>query len=170
MEPRLKNSKKWTPLPDELVEQVESLFAENFSGFSENGRFFFEGQIFPQELLLRLGYLPQNKIKQNNFEVSLEYQSSKENLMSLIHLAVDACASLFTDWTEDEENKPPAEWQEFKFQSKSIYARYSTINTQLETEANRLLGEDHSDLVMDDEDIENQLQQKISILGLDEED
>ena len=170
MEPRLKTSKKWTPLPSELVEQIESLFTENFAEQSSGGRFLFEGRIYPGELLLRLGYLPQSALRQNNFELSIDYNSQRENLMNLIHMAVDATASLFADWLEDEENKPSTNWQEFSVQNKKIYARYSTLNTELEAEADRILGEDKSSLVVDEDELEEQLKQKISILGLEDDE
>ncbi|MCB9026824.1 MAG: hypothetical protein H6625_10935 [Bdellovibrionaceae bacterium] len=170
MEPRLKTSKKWTHLPKELVTQVEVLLSENFPVQNKNGKFIFEGRIYPSELILRLGYLVNKSIKQDNFEVSIAYNAGKDNLVSLIHLAVDATASLFSNWAENPENIPPRDWLEFKFENNSLYARYSTVNTQLEIEADKLLGNRDEGLLTEEDEFDEELNHKISILGLNDDD
>ena len=170
MEPRLKESKKWTSLPKELSHQVQTILTENFPEQSLKGQFIFEGRIYPSELILRLGYLLNNTLRQNNFEVSISYISNKENLMTLIHLAADASATLFSSWTEDPDNIPALKWQEFQFENRSFYARYSTVNSQLEAEADKLLGENSIELMNEESEYEDELNHKISLLGLGEED
>lgn len=142
MEPRLKTSKKWTALPKELLEQIRQIFVENFPKQAKGGKMFAEGRIYPEELLFAIGFLPFKQLRQHNFEVSIPYKANKDNVMSLVHIAVDAAASLLAQLFEDEEAvcEFPRTWQEFTFEGRKLYIQYTTENTELTEEADRLLG------------------------------
>ena len=142
MEPRLKTSKKWTALPKELIEQIRNVFVENFTEQAKAGKIFAEGRIYPEELLFSIGYLPNKQLRQHNFEVSLPYKQNKDNVMKLVHIAVDAAASLFVQLFEDEDavEEFPTVWQEVKFEGRALFVQYTTENTELSEEADRLLG------------------------------
>jgi hypothetical protein len=156
MEPRLSSSKKWTPLPTELRALITELLAETFSGPAHQklgpGRWIVEGQIFEKEMLLRIGYLPQGGLKQNNFEISIEHLKKP---MEVVHTALDAAAALFNEFlaaqapmTEDgeldekfEENMDlPRHWKKFVFSGVEVWMQHSTVNSDLEAQANALLG------------------------------
>lgn len=144
MQPRLKSSKKWTQLPPEFTKQVETVFTQNFEDYKSRGVFKVEGRIYPAEILLRVGFLQHGRLKQDNMEISVDFAAAKtEDPLKKIHICVDAAASLFLDFfntPEEEELDLPLSWKEFKFQDEKIYLQYTAINTDLEAEADRLLG------------------------------
>jgi len=157
MEPRLANSKKWTPLPLELQTLIRGVLAETLSSPAQAslgaGKWIVEGRLFDHEMLLRIGYLPKGSLKQNNFEVSIAY---KEKPMEVIHTALDAAGSLFHDFLEAARSADgevhaedlsledlldlPRVWKQFKFNETEVWMQYSTVNSELEAQADALLG------------------------------
>ena len=150
MKPRLKTSSKWTAFPAELTLQIAEIFKQNFGPQLPKAQFIVEGQIYPREILLRVGYVEKGRLVQNNFEVSLEYATDKgENAINAIHLCVDAAGSMVQEFldnsTSEEEVELPRIWTEYPFQEKKIFLQYSTVNTNLEAQADALLGESSDD-------------------------
>ncbi len=169
MTPRLANSKKWTEIPSELAQQMVTVLSEHFKAAAKAGRFIVEGRIYPEELLLLVGHLEKGRLKQSNIEVSIGYQSARENLLALIHLGFDCAGSHLEALLGEEVQDLPKLWQEEIFEKKKMYFQFTSTNSALESEADKLLGEVDKSLVGgDDSDIE--LQSKISILGLDRDD
>src|SRR5882672_4312625 len=103
MTPRLPNSTKWTPLPPELVTQIQSVFEEAFEAQKTKGAFTAEGRIYASEILLRVGFLEQGRLAQANFEVSLDFNPKKQNALEYIHLAIDCAASMMETFFAEEE-------------------------------------------------------------------
>jgi hypothetical protein len=105
------------------------------------------------------------EIRYNNFEVSVDHSSEKQNTISQIHLAVDAIASLMMDYFADEEShEMPYAWQEYPFQSEKIWLQYSSENSDLEAQANKLLG------VEDENSLLNETLVELESLGLSQEE
>ncbi len=163
MNPRLKTSKKWTAFPPELINQILSAFEENFRAKINETEIIVEGRIYPQEILLRVGLLEKGRIKQKNFEISAEYSPDNENAVQKIFLSVDAAASLLLDYMDQEKNQDdenvesdldlPSSWREMEFNQEKIYVQFSTVNSKLEAEADRILGLDKSqELYVDEEE------------------
>ncbi|MGZ3769058.1 MAG: hypothetical protein ACXVCP_00150 [Bdellovibrio sp.] len=158
MTPRLKSSKKWTAFPKEYLNQIQTVFKENFAQYLDQGDLIIEGRIYSQEILLRVGYLETGRLLQANFEVSMDYSQKDQDAIKRIHNCVDAAASMMLEYLEnDGEVDFPYSWKEFPFQGQKIYLQFSTENTSLEEEANKLLGltEDsilHDSAESDDED------------------
>lgn len=142
MHPRLRTSKKWSPLPKEFLKQVEGVFKQTFKAQIGTGKVVVEGRIYPEELLVSVGYHPGKGLKQSNFEVSIAYKKDKDNVIKLLNLSVDVAASLFEQYfaAEDDEEFPRL-WQEFDVENRPVYVQYSGTNTELEKAANKLLGE-----------------------------
>lgn len=180
MTPRRPDSKKWSSLPEELLQQIQQVFAENFAEASKKGQIMAEGRIYPTELMLRVGYLEKGRLAQANFEVSLDYNRNKENVMRLILLAVDCAASMMMDYLaegesadEDQVADLPRTWMPFDVEGRTIYLQFTTENPSLEAEADRLLGEAGEKQLVhganDEEDEEENLKAVITMLGLDED-
>lgn len=156
MEPRLKTSKKWTGFPEEFQKQIESIFAESFPEQATQGQFRIEGRIYPEEIIFRAGYVRSGQINQINFEVSLGYSHETDDFTKRLHLAVDASASLMLEYFESIKSEEineldlPYTWQEILFDGQKIYMQVSRVNTDLERQADLLLGESQS-LVFDQE-------------------
>lgn len=172
MQPRLSSSLKWTALPEELVNQLRSVFSTSFKEHLGTSSIAVQGRIYPREILMRVSLIPQQGLKQSGFNVSIDYQREKDNVMKLVHLAVDAFGSLFEQFFAAENDQEfPRLWQPVDFEGRQIYILYTTENTQLEAEANRLLGlPETTDLAQGDWDDDITAEQIKASLGIDSED
>lgn len=157
MKPRLGSSKKWTPFPAEFSEQVREAFHQNFNDLVSQGSFHIEGRIYTEEILLRVGYRKNGGLRQANFEVSLQYSQQKQDAVEKIHYCIDAAASMLLEYIEkDGDVDFPLLWKEFPFQEQRVFLQYSTVNTDLESQANKLLGEADASLVQEGDEFEGE--------------
>jgi hypothetical protein len=141
MNPRKKESKKWSALPPELSQQIKTLFEESFSEYLTEKKLKVEARIYPTEVLMRVGINYKGEIRYHNFEVSIDHDPKKQNTVTQIHVAVDAIASLLLEFFDlEQEHEMPLVWQEYPFEKQKIWLQYTSTNTDLEAEANRLLG------------------------------
>lgn len=152
MQPRLKSSKKWTAFPPEYQAQIESVFQEHFSEHLGENKLVIEGRIYPEEVLLRVGIHEKGRLRQANFEVSMSYDPQKKDAVERIHNCVDAAASMMLEYFDSEgEADFPRSWQEYPFQNQKLYLQYTTENTELEAQADALLGAADTALVKEEE-------------------
>lgn len=148
MQPRLKSSKKWTAFPREYTDQILGVFRENFAEQLVGNNLVIEGRIYPEEVTLRVGLAKDGQLKQTNFEVSMDHSPKAKDTIERIHNCVDAAASMMMDFFENEEGVDfPESWKPFPFQEKTIYLQFSTENSALEAEADKLLGLDDGGLL-----------------------
>lgn len=146
MNPRKKESKKWSSLPPELTGQIQSLFEENFKSQLEGKNLKVSGRIYPTEVLMRVGINNKGELRFLNFEVSVDHSTEKQNTLPQIHLAVDAIASLMLEYFDNgEDHEMPYAWQEYPFEKQKIWLQFSSENSDLEAEADKLLGLDDND-------------------------
>lgn len=158
MNPRLKSSKKWTNFPQEYSDQIQTVFKENFAQYLDNAELVIEGRIYSEEITLRVGYRENDRLAQANFEISMNYSQEEQDAVTRIHNCVDAAASMMMEYFEKEgEVDFPYVWKEFPFQGKKLYLQFSTENSSLEAEANRLLGLDDANMVMEEDESEDAL-------------
>lgn len=158
MNPRKKESKKWSTLPPELAAQIKKVFDESFKSHLVGKTLKVEGRIYPSEVLMRVGINNKGELRYNNFEVSLDHSPEKQNTVQQIHVAVDAIASLMADYFEnEEEHEMPLVWAEYPFDNQKIWLQYSSVNPDLEAEANKLLGLDEEALLNEEDDIDAEL-------------
>lgn len=156
MRPRLVTSTKWTAFPKAYIDQIQEVFQEAFAEQLQTGKFVVEGRLYPEEICLRVGYLAQGRLQQNNFEVSIDYSGLTGDAQARIHSCIDAAASLMNEFFLAEGDvELPLNWKNFDFNSVELWVQYNTINSALEAEADALLGKSPLGLVQeDDEDIE----------------
>lgn len=168
MEPRLKTSKKWTSFPDEYLKQVQKVFNKSFHLHLENGKILTEGRIYQEELLLKVGYLENNRLKQSNFEISVQYDKKTENAVQLIYLLIDVAATMMDEFFMAETDQDfPRIWQEYDVENKKVYLQYTSTNDDLEKQADQLLGLYDESLVKDDES--DVLEEIKGQLGIDDD-
>jgi hypothetical protein len=174
MQPRLSSSRKWSALPAEFLKQVQGVFEESFKKEIDGGKVTVQGKIFPEEVLIRVTYKKAKSLKESGFDISVGYKQPKDNVLKILHMAVDAGASLMEQlFTNEDDHDFPRTWEEVTFENRPIYVQYTTENGELETEANKLLGfEDDDDLAggtwEDDDDIDPaEIKSK---LGLEDDD
>lgn len=159
MQPRLKSSKKWTAFPADYLEQIRSLFLENFKAPLGEGELVIEGRIYTNEIMLRVGYLEKGRLAQSNFEVSVDYSTDQKDVVEKLGLCVDAAASMMDEYFEnDGEVDFPFAWKSFPFNKKTLFLKYSTENSRLEEEANRLLGVTQDSLVVEEDETDDALE------------
>lgn len=153
MTPRLKSSKKWTTFPKEYSEQIQNVFKENFAPYLEdNSELVVEGRIYSEEITLRVGYREEGRLSQANFETSITYNQENNDALEMIHNCVDAAASMMMEYFETEgESDFPYTWKEVPFKKSKIYLRFSTENSALEAEANKLLGLSEEDMLNEED-------------------
>ena len=151
MDPRLKSSTQWTPFPDELCQQIAQVLTERFSSEYglEKAQFSVTGFIYKEELIGCYGLRREGQLKQPNFEVSMDYEAEEDNVLERIQNSMDVVEHLWTELLEEdfEDGHLSRQWQPLEIDKKTYFCRYSTVNTQLEEEANRLLLEDEKKLV-----------------------
>ncbi len=217
MTPRFSVSKTWTALPADFISNVKKVFADEFKAEALKGTFIVDGRIYPDELLVRLGYLESGRLKQVNFESSMDLkpgqamkgldldqdleniegaalqdeddiydtESSRagndegndetygddndfldpderesrakkksETATERLYACVDALGSMMEEYFElgsEKEMDIPPTWRPYEFEGDMIYMQHNNVNTQLEDEANRLLGLVAEELVNEEE-------------------
>lgn len=153
MTPRLKTSIKWTPFPKEFTEQIIETFNDFFADYDLNGQSFrVEGQIYPEEVLLRVGLNHPKRLRQDNLEASMGYNPLDEKALEEIHHMVDFLGHTWEDLLEDEDDAKEfsQEWTACDWNKKKIFFKYSSLNTDLEAEADKLLDQFEKRLVYED--------------------
>lgn len=173
MEPRLTTSQQWTPFPEELNQQILEAFNTFFDEYDlEERHFIVEGNIYPSEIVLRVGLARAGHIRQHNFEASLEFKADKQNALTAIHTVIDFLGQTWQDYLEEptELEELPTEWKETDFEKHKIFLRYSSVNTELEKQADALLNGGEKQLVYEaDGESESELQVKQVLAQLTED-
>jgi hypothetical protein len=173
MQPRLSSSRKWSALPAEFLKQVQGVFEESFKKEIDGGKITVQGKIFPEEVLIRVTYKTAKSLKESGFDISVAYKVPKDNVLKILHMAVDAGASLMEQlFTNEDDHDFPRVWEEVTFENRPVFVQYTTENGELESEANKLLGFDEDEDLAggdwDDDDIDpSEIKAK---LGLEDED
>ncbi len=161
MTPRMKSSKKWTAFPKEYSDQIEVVFRENFTDYMKDATVIVEGRIYPEEVLLRVGFRRPGELRQSNFETSMQYSAKEKDALERIHNCVDAAATMMLEFleaeAEEKEMDLPYIWKELPVEGKKIFIQYTSENSSLEAEANKLLGIDIDGLVAEEEESEDAL-------------
>lgn len=154
LNPRYKSSKQWTEFPNELTQEISSIFKQNFQKQLRNTtEVHVSGRVYTQEILLRVGLHKKGELRFQNFEVSLDHNNDQEQVVQLIYLAVDAIASLMVDYFENEEDiELPYSWMEYPFNGKKVWLQFSTENPDLQAAADKLLGIHDESLLKNAED------------------
>lgn len=175
MQARLPSSRKWTAIPKELITQIKSVFKQTFKQHIGKGTVNADGRIFTEEIVVQVGVHPEgSKLKQSHWLVSIGYKRGKDDVVKLLNLAVDAAGSLFEQTFSSENDYDfPRVWQEVDFEGVKIFVQYSTVNTELEKEADKLLGVSEEDKLTggdwtdEDEEALDEIKKK---LGVDDAD
>jgi hypothetical protein len=171
MEPRLSTSKQWTSFPSEYLKNIETVFGKSFKLHLENGKIVTEGRIYKQELLLQVGYSEKDRLKQSNFEISVEYEKQKNNAVKLIYLMIDIAATMMDEFFMAENDQDfPRVWTEYEVEGRKVYLQYTAENSELEKQADKLLGDDPDKLFQEGDDADvDQIKAQLGI-DPDEED
>lgn len=161
MNPRLKTSKKWTAFPKEYLTQIKEVFTQGFKDQMTPFNLLIEGRIYKEEILLRVGLHEKGRLFQANFEVSMGHSIKDEDAIDRIHDSIDAAASMMQEYFEFQKNEQepdfPLMWKEYEFNTKPLFLQFSTVNSDLESQANALLGDTEDKLLVEEEESEDAL-------------
>lgn len=130
-------------MPQEFLDKVQESVTESWDLPEQKVKVFAEGRLYPEEILVRIGILEAGRLAQANFEISMEIDK-KTPLTEQLTLCFDASYSVASEYVQAGENANvhlyPTYWKELKFQGKSVFFQFSTVNSVLEAEADKLLG------------------------------
>ncbi len=163
MEPRRSSSVKWMPLPAEYCKLAIEVFETQFVERLDGAHLTIEGRIYREELIVRLGFLRPNTIRQINFEASVDFDLNKENAFELLNFLLDPLASWLGSFLETKEIEFPPLWKKHRFKNRDVYMQYSTVNSKLEAEADKLLGLEHGLLNADEEELTEEEQKDLPL-------
>lgn len=175
MEPRRSKSPKWTKLPKDYVTQVVAALKESFADEVKSGKFVVEGRIYPDELMLRMGFLENGRLRQTNFEISVDYRAGKDDTMKLLSLAVDVGATMLEElFSATDDSDFPRTWKPFEVEGRTIYLQFSSNNSELDEAADKFLGETGQRLVEEDNQRDEEelelIKAKLGVAGTDDDD
>ncbi len=141
-----------TNLPKEFLDNVRQVFTKGFKKQLKERPLYVEGRIYPDEILLSIGYKDSAKsLKQTNFEASMDNVNNKD-IIKKLEACVDAISSMMMQWFEANEDLDlPRQWTAFQLDGQTVHLQYSGRNTELEAEANKLLGQKTDDELLIDE-------------------
>ncbi len=155
--PRNADSKKAIPLPKDFDKEIADLFFKEFKGnLKDNQTLEVKNTLYKNELMCSLYLKTTGQLKQQIFEVSIDYEvlaienndyeqseikKQAENIQNQISFIVDYLA-LCLDTFLIENKTPSSEWTKIDFQKQILFVRHHTSNLELEEQANKLLGED----------------------------
>ena len=131
-----------TRFPSEFESQIASSLKDQFEARLKKPKFFVEGLFEHQQVTLKLGYLEEGRLKQNNFWVRFRFDASQENAKDQIHQALDFLGSLISEFIDsDERLEIPRTWKPVKSPLFGGEVLYSTENSDLEAAADAFLKE-----------------------------
>ncbi len=157
--PRRPTSTTWTDLPSEFAAKIKTVFENQFKTEAQYGEFLVDGRIYPEEVVMRVGFLESGRLKQINFEASMDLpkrneadtddgpddatENTEDKTMERLYVCIDALGSLMEEYFElgdEEEIDVPLHWRAYEFEEDIVFLQHSTVNTRLEEEADRILG------------------------------
>lgn len=162
MQPRRNDSKKWTALPKEYLDNVQSIVQKQYETELSAVDVISEGRVFEKEIILRIGLLPKGRLKQHNFEVSFDLPTNistveitaKDDTLAKLNHALDFLGSLLNEFIDkngfdnsDYEVELPVLWKTMVIDKNIFHFQYSTVNSKLETLADEWLNKTDTALV-----------------------
>lgn len=137
------SAKNKTNLPAASLTLMRESFIESFPEFLKDKEVLSEGWLYLDEIIVRIGFREKGALRQLNFDCSMDFDMQTQNPMDLIYVGIDAIESMMTQYTETEGDiEFPRDWLQFQFEGKTVWLKSSTENSELEAQANALLGED----------------------------
>ncbi|MCS6838948.1 MAG: hypothetical protein NZ480_08885 [Bdellovibrionaceae bacterium] len=161
---RKPSSNRGVKLPRELLWEIQQTFQSAFKSQLPEEEWFVEGFLYPEEMILSVGFGHPKRLKHHHFMLSwdLEENSTKDvdkdnpqeaqsntTVIGKRHLqqifeGVDLINILFTEYLQhaDEDPEPPLYWTPLPIpnQLPQCFYQFSSKNNLLEAQANQILG------------------------------
>ena len=130
----------YSKLPVELTKAISEEFEVTF----KKSDFKTFAHVYINEIVLRVGYSPKDSIKQVNFDLSANLEPEGLKPVQILERLIDSAKELFHSYFQDEDVKRfSPSWAQVT--DTTINYKFDGTNTDLEEEANRLLGEASDD-------------------------
>ena len=103
----------------------------------------------------------------------MDFNSSKENAIEKIYVAIDCIASMIAQYLEANRDNSefPRVWDQISFEKNELYIQFSPVNSKREAEADKLLGvEEEAGYIVRGENSEEDLEVLKKTIGIDESD
>lgn len=129
------------------MEKVQKAIEKELFQYSNNGQIILNGRIFSDEIVLSLGFLAKNSIRQVNFVVSADIEPSPEEENPPFLLTIEKglhflqlCLLDYFERKEELVEDFPKVWHKVQFNDETLFVRIDPTNSELESEANKILG------------------------------
>lgn len=156
MRARRTDSKKWTSLPQEYMENVHSTLTSQYEKELKGSEVVFEGRVYEREVVVRIGFLPKGRLKQHNFELAFDIPETRDQVLTKLNNGLDFLDSLFIEFfakdgfeNSDYEETLPVLWKPLSSGKDIFHFQYSTENSKLESMADEWLSKQDKALVND---------------------
>tara|TARA_B110001454_G_scaffold122549_1_gene114465 strand:+ start:58995 stop:59612 length:618 start_codon:yes stop_codon:yes gene_type:complete len=154
MQPRRSDSKKWTSLPKEYLENIHTAITAQYKKELKNVEVVVEGRVYDREVLVRIGFLPNGRLKQHNFELAFDVPEAKDQVLTKLNTSLDFLGSVFIEFfakdgfeNSEYEETLPILWKPVSFSKDVLHFQYSTVNSKLESLADEWLSKQDEALV-----------------------
>lgn len=137
----------FSKLPKDITEAIAEILTETFQSQSEKGTFKAQGHVYASEIVLRAGYLESGRISQINFDLSIKTSPQSQQAVKDLDELTAVAKELFVSYFKSENLEDFSyTWKPYPTTSaKPIHYKYDGTNTNLENEADKLLGENQNE-------------------------
>ncbi len=146
-EPRMPTSAKHLPqnLPLDLAGIIRESLLQKYTFFSDKD-LIVQGAIYPEELILLVGFKEKKSLRQFNFECSIGYHNDEEavdsGVLEKFHKGADSLDVMINEYIEAAGDiEMPKTWSHFNFENEQVYLKTSNINTEVEKMTMNFLSE-----------------------------
>ena len=150
MQTRHKDSLKHADFPSEYCLQIRLVCQSYFASKLPKVRWIVQGRIYAKEIGLLVGFISEKGLRQKNILLSIDFNPQKDKCKEKI----EQCMDLLADILEHHLKGPwpnSLQWQKASLRrgreggreekSPVLYFQSSTVHTELEAQADRLLAD-----------------------------
>ena len=140
MQGRRKESYKYTPFPKEYCQQIQSVLQDYFASKLPKVRWIVQGHIYAKEICILVGFVPEKRLQQKNIILSMDFDPQEEKCKEKVEKCMDLLSDLLKHHLQGVWPHS-LQWEKITLRNKEeeIYFKTSTLNTELEAQADRLL-------------------------------
>jgi len=154
MRARRTDSKKWTHLPQDYLDNVRSALTSQYEKELNGSEVVIGGRVYEKEVVVRVGFLPKGRLKQHNFELAFDIPEAKDQVLNKLSSGLDFLDSLFAEFfakdgfeNSEYEETLPVLWKPLSSSKDIFHFQYSTENSKLESMADEWLSKQGNALV-----------------------
>ena len=143
MKPR-QSKASYSPLPKEYCQHIQSVLENYFMSKLSKVRWIIEGRIYEKEICILSGFTKEKELQQKNIILSIDFDPQKDRCQKKIEDCMNLLANILEHHLKLKSRWPHSpKWYKAlsPFKKGEVYFQTSTVNTELEEAANRILDE-----------------------------